>query len=71
MATSPSLAALLLILSLSTALLGCSSPRESTTGLPAYAASDADWPAPIVNTALRMDLEPLPLEVGVVVLKRV
>lgn len=71
MARSPSLAALLLILSLSMALLGCSSPRESTTGLPAYAASDAasvaDWPAPIATTALRMDLEPLPLEVGVVV----
>ena len=71
MAKFPCSAALLLTLSLSMALLSCSSPRESTSGLPAYtaidAASAADWPPPIAKAALGKDLEPLPLEVGVVV----
>ena len=51
--------------------LGCAGPRESTAGLPAYAApevaSASDWPQPIDDIALQINLDPLSLEVGVVV----
>ena len=53
-------------------LAGCSSPRESTSGLPTVdvaAAGDtrADWPAAVADGALLARQQPLPVEVGVVV----
>lgn len=69
MNASPSLAILTLLLSI--VGMSCSSPRESTTGLPVYKAADvsgaADWPPPVAKAELQLESEPLPLEVGVVV----
>lgn len=51
--------------------LGCSSPRESTSGLPVYenpeVANASAWPAPVAKATLQTERKPLPLEVGVVV----
>ena len=60
-----------LMLLLAAVGLGCSSPRESTSGLPVYenpaVANASAWPAPVAKATLQTELKPLPLEVGVVV----
>ena len=65
------LSVLLPILLISVLTLGCSNPRESTTGLPANIGSAvtnaSDWPPSVAKAMLRTELNPLPLEVGVVV----
>ncbi len=64
---------LALIVSLLTlAITGCSSPRESTSGLPTVDIDSADrraedWPAPVADTQLAVLPEPVALEIGVVV----
>ncbi len=53
-------------------LAGCSSPRESTTGLPGIDMDSrdsgrAEWPDPVAANRFTNREQPLPLEVGVVV----
>ena len=71
MITLPRLTPLLLALLISGLAAGCSSSRESTTGLVPSISSGAgdasDWPPPVANTVLRTEPNPLPLEVGVIV----
>ena len=66
------LKALVVPILLGVVVVGCSSPRESTSGLPTVdvaAAGDtrADWPAAVADGALLARQQPLPVEVGVVV----
>ena len=63
---------LLLPIVLCSVLAGCSSPRESTSGLATMNVGSegdtrADWPTPVADGALLIRQQPLPVEVGVVV----